>query len=49
MVLVTEFHLLIYPFPKEEVSGLTSQIRKSSISISSNITEGFGRDGKKEL
>jgi four helix bundle protein len=32
--------------PKEEVYGLTSQIRRSSSSIPANIAEGCGRDGK---
>ncbi len=36
-------------FPKEEVMGITSQMRRSSLSISSNIAEGFGRDSDKEL
>ncbi|MFZ5517564.1 MAG: four helix bundle protein [Candidatus Zhuqueibacterota bacterium] len=31
-------------FPKEEIYGLTSQIRRSSISIPSNIAEGCGRN-----
>ncbi len=30
-------------FPKEEIYGLTSQIRRCSVSISSNIAEGYGR------
>ncbi|MDZ7795680.1 MAG: four helix bundle protein [Candidatus Marinimicrobia bacterium] len=34
--------------PKWEDYGLTSQIRRSSNSISSNIAEGFGRNGKKD-
>jgi len=29
--------------PKEEIYGLTSQIRRSSVSIPSNIAEGYGR------
>lgn len=36
-------------FPKEEVYGLTSQIRRSAVSISSNISEGAGRNSKKEF
>jgi len=35
-------------FPKEEVYGLVSQIRRSSISIPSNIAEGFGRNSKQD-
>jgi four helix bundle protein len=35
-------------FPKEEVYGLTIQIRRSSISVPSNIAEGCGRQYSKE-
>jgi len=41
------FVLIIYKvtekYPKNEVYGLTSQIRRASVSISSNIVEGCGR------
>ncbi|MDZ7756894.1 four helix bundle protein [Rhodohalobacter sp.] len=36
-------------FPKFELYGLTSQIRRSAVSISSNIAEGAGRRSKKEF
>ena len=36
-------------FPRDELYGLTSQIRRSCASIPANIAEGCGRDGDAEL
>lgn len=36
-------------FPKTEQYGLTSQIRRSTVSVSSNIAEGAGRSSKKRI
>lgn len=36
-------------FPREEVYGLTAQLRRCSASIPANIAEGCGRDGDAEL
>lgn len=49
MVLVTEIYRLSENFPESEKFGLTSQIRRSAISITSNIAEGFARKGNKNL
>lgn len=46
--LVKKIYILTTSFSNEEQYGLTSQIRRSAISISSNIAEGCGRQTAKE-
>ena len=48
MNFVTVVYQISRTFPNEELFGLTSQIRRCSISIPSNISEGFGRDSVKD-
>lgn len=46
--LVTELYSLTEKFPKTEVFGLTSQMRRAAVSIPSNIAEGYARKHKLE-
>ncbi len=47
--LVKEIYTITSCFPKEEIYGLTAQIRRAAVSISSNIAEGTGRSSDKEF
>jgi four helix bundle protein len=46
--LCSESYSITKSFPKDEVFGLSSQIRRSAVSIASNIAEGCGRRSSKD-
>jgi len=47
--MVTKIYSLTRSFPKEELYGLTNQMRRAAVSVPSNIAEGAGRNTSKEL
>ena len=49
MDLVAQVYSVSNCFPKEELYGLTSQVRRAAISIPSNIAEGAARHSRKEF
>jgi four helix bundle protein len=46
--LIEEIYLIAQKFPREEIYGLTSQVRRAVVSIASNIAEGHTREHLKE-
>ncbi|AFY50984.1 S23 ribosomal protein [Nostoc sp. PCC 7524] len=48
IALAVQCYKLTDNFPKSELYGLTSQIRRSCVSVPSNIAEGYGRKTKAE-
>jgi four helix bundle protein len=47
--LAWQVYKLTRHFPKEELYGITSQIRRAALSIPTNIVEGYSRKGDREL
>jgi four helix bundle protein len=49
MALVKSVYEATRTFPREEIYGLTSQMRRAAVSIPSNLAEGAARTGRKEF
>jgi len=49
MSLVRQVYQVTGQFPQEEIYGLTAQVRRSAVSVPSNIAEGAARSGNKEF
>jgi four helix bundle protein len=49
MELVTRVYQVTQNFPKNEMYGLTSQIRRAAVSIPSNVAEGYSRNSRNEF
>jgi four helix bundle protein len=44
-----QVYLATKRFPKEEIYGITSQLRRAALSVPTNIVEGYSRKGDREL
>jgi four helix bundle protein len=44
MVIAERVYRLTIRFPKDEVYGMTSQIRRAAVSVAANVAEGHGRE-----
>ena len=49
MALVSLVYKVSQRFPKAEIYGLTSQLRRAAVSVPSNLAEGAGRHGSREF
>lgn len=47
--LAYQVYLETKSFPREEIYGITSQLRRAALSVPTNLVEGIGRQGKNEL
>jgi len=49
MTLVTDVYEVTRGFPKDEIYGLTAQLRRAAVSVPSNLAEGHGRNSRKKF
>jgi four helix bundle protein len=49
MSLVTDVYRATREFPKEELFGLVSQLRRAAVSVPSNLAEGYSRNSRNEF
>jgi four helix bundle protein len=49
VALVTDIYNITKAFPKEEIYGLTNQMRRAAVSVPCNIAEGAARTSPKEM
>ena len=49
IALVTEIYSVTKSFPRDEIYGLTAQVRRAAVSVASNIAEGQGRATRGEF
>ena len=47
--LVSEIYALTRSFPRDELFGLSAQLRRAAVSVASNVAEGKGRSSDKEF
>jgi four helix bundle protein len=47
--LAFQIYITTRDFPKQETYGITSQLRRSGLSVPTNIVEGYSRQGKKGI
>ncbi len=46
--LAYQIYIATKEFPKDEIYGITSQLRRASLSVPTNLVEGCGRQGRRE-
>jgi four helix bundle protein len=49
MELVSRVYAVTHAFPKDELYGLTSQLRRAAVSVPSNLAEGYSRNSRNEF